>query len=161
MNERKDERWLDDQLLQIINGSTPRFDAEAWKRKHRDEYQALLARGEQPVGWGLPHRFRMAQRFTELGRWLGTLAAAAVILLVVDLLMPRQEERPPISPTPTADPAGGMMSMMSLRLAYQRGGFDALDRQLQDSLDVFQPRSLKLSMQELLNGIDESENRKG
>jgi hypothetical protein len=51
--------------------------------------------------------------------------------------------------------------MMSLRMAYQRGGFDALDRQLQDSLDVFRPRSLSLSMHELLNGMNESENGKG
>jgi phytoene dehydrogenase-like protein len=159
MSERKDERWLDKQLRRTIDGSTPRFDAEGWKQKHRDEYQALLARREQPVGRGLPHGFRMSRWSTTIG----ALAAAAVILLAVGLLVPAPPTaRAPAPPTPPpANPAGRMMSMMSLRMAYQRGGIDALDRQLQDSLDVFRPRSSSLSVQELLNDMNESENRKG
>ncbi len=45
MSERKDERWLDDQLRRAIHGSTPQFDAQAWKAKHPDEYQNLVAAG--------------------------------------------------------------------------------------------------------------------
>ena len=150
MSERKDEKWLDQQLRQAVNGTAPAFDAEAWKQKHRDEYQALLARRKGPVGWGLPHRFRVSRRFTELGRWIGTLAVAAAIVLGVGLLMQPEHRGTPVPPPPrAADPAARMMSMMSLTMAYQRGGFDALDQQLHNSLDEFGPRSSGVSMQEL------------
>jgi hypothetical protein len=61
-------------------------------------------------------------------------------------------EKPPISHEPVAaSPDAKMMSMLSLRMAYQRGGFDALDRQLQDTLDEFGPRSSSVSIRELVS----------
>jgi hypothetical protein len=148
MNERKDEKWLDQQLGRAVDGTTPVFDAESWKRKHQVEYQALLSRG------------RVSRRIR--GIWAAGLAVAAAIAIAVGLFVVARSGHGPARPAaPPADRAAGMMSMMSLRMAYQRGGFDALDRQLQDSLDVFRPRSSSLSMRELLNGISESENRKG
>jgi hypothetical protein len=39
-------------------------------------------------------------------------------------------------------------------MAYQRGGFDALDRQFRDTLDALGPQSLSISMQELLEGVN-------
>jgi len=62
-----------------------------------------------------------------------------------------QESGGPIESAGTvaqASPAK-MMSMLSLRMAYQRGGFEALDRQLQDTLDEFRPRSSSVPVREL------------
>ena len=33
MNERKDEKWLDEQLQRTINTTRPEFNAQAWKRR--------------------------------------------------------------------------------------------------------------------------------
>jgi hypothetical protein len=153
MSERKDDKWLDKQLQRAVDGTTPVFDAQAWKRKHPEEYQALLARGKQTVGRGLAHRFWTARRL----RWgkphpttIGRLVVAALIVLAVGLLVPRGGNHvPEVSAPPVVNSAGSTMSMMSLRMAYQRGGLDSLDQQLHNSLDEFGPRSSGVSMQEL------------
>jgi len=153
MSERKDEKWLNKQLQRAVDGTTPVFNAEAWKQKHPAEYQALLARGKQTVGRGLAHRFWTARRL----RWgkphpttIGRLVVAALIVLAVGLLVPRGGNHvPEVSAPPVVNSAGSTMSMMSLRMAYQQGGFDALDQQLQDTLDEFRPRSSSVPIQEL------------
>ena len=53
MSERKDEQWLDKQLQRAVEGSTPVFDAEAWKRRHPREYEALLGRHGRSDGYGV------------------------------------------------------------------------------------------------------------
>jgi len=85
------------------------------------------------------------------GRWIAGLAAAAVILLTVVLLIPGPPaaNEPPAPPRPVADSAAGMMSMSSLRMAYEQGGLDGLDRHLQNTLDEFGPRSSSVSLREL------------
>lgn len=83
------------------------------------------------------------------------LAAAAVIIVVTGLLLTRDRQRPNgtgqehqlVAQSPTK-----MVSMMSLRMAYQRGGLDALDRQFRETLNVLGPGSSSLSMQQLLEG---------
>jgi len=47
MNERRDERWLDEQLRWAINTTAPEFNAETWKRDHAKAYQALVSRGQR------------------------------------------------------------------------------------------------------------------
>ncbi|OHB65815.1 MAG: hypothetical protein A2Y76_06215 [Planctomycetes bacterium RBG_13_60_9] len=64
--------------------------------------------------------------------------------------MQPEHRRTPVPPAaPMADPPAKMMSMMSLRMAYQRGGFDGLDQQLQNSLDEFGPRSSDVPVHKL------------
>lgn len=141
MSERKDERWLDDQLRRAIRGNTPQFDAQAWKVKHLDEYQNLVARGRRRVGWSLPHRV------------IAKLAVAAAIAVAIGLFaLNRTTPEPDNSLTPPEVASGSpaeMMTMRSLRLAYEQGGFDELDRQLQNTLDEFGPRSSGVSLHEL------------
>ncbi|MBN1505627.1 MAG: hypothetical protein JW955_02205 [Sedimentisphaerales bacterium] len=145
MTERKDERWLDEQLQRTINGSTPRFNVESWKRKHRQEYQVLLSRAgrESRRLWQSKSRPAM----------IGGLAVAAAIAVAVGLfVLGRNGRGPGPLPEPTVkSQAQQMMSMMSLRMAYRRGGLDALDRQLQDTLNEFGPRSSSVPIQELYN----------
>jgi hypothetical protein len=144
MTGRKDELWLDSELRRTIKGSTPVFDAESWKRRHRDEYETLLAR-----------RGRSSRRRVWLvfGRWIAGLAAAAVVVVAIGTFRVQRPANGPEGPTVPLDPVPksptAMMSMGSLRMAYERGGFDALDQQLQNTLDEFGPRSSSLSLQEL------------
>lgn len=145
MSERKDEQWLDSQLQRAINGNTPGFDAEAWKRKHQDEYQTLVSRGKQDAQtrWGKP-------RPTI---WIVRFAVAAAIAVAVGLFVTGRNgpDRPTEPRGPVAQSAASKMSMMSLRAAYQQGGFEALDRQLHDTLDEFGPRSSSVPVQRLFS----------
>ncbi len=47
MSERRDEKWLDDELRRAINTTAPQFDAQAWKKRFASEYRELQARGER------------------------------------------------------------------------------------------------------------------
>ncbi len=86
-------------------------------------------------------------------------AVAAAIIVVVGFFLGRGEQQPNVpmaEPRPLAQSPAKMMSMMSLRMAYQRGGFDALDRQFRDTLNVLGPRSSSMSKQELLQDFNGS-----
>ena len=83
------------------------------------------------------------------------LAAAAAIIVAAGLLLTRDRDtpnRPAAPPELVAQTPAAMLSMMSLRTTYQRGGWDALDRQFRDTLDQFGPTASRLSMQQLLEG---------
>ncbi|MEN6336342.1 MAG: hypothetical protein ABFE01_18970 [Phycisphaerales bacterium] len=163
MSERKDEQWFDDQLRRAVHGDTPRFDAQAWKLKHSEEYRRLTSRS---VGWGLPHRVRM-------GRWLRRgephptaiirLAVAAAIVVATGLCVlhtNRPQEQISLPELAAGSPAE-IMTMRSLSLAYEQGGFDELDRQLQSTLDEFGPRSSGVSSQRLFSTDEWIEESKG
>jgi len=154
MNERKDEKWLDDQLQRAVDGTTPVFDAEAWKHKYPAEYQAILRRSGQPGQLDAGRTMRLTLRSSII-----KYAVAAAIVVAAGLFFTRSEREPVgpvVKPQPLAQSPARMLSMMSLRMAYQRGGTEALDRQFQDTLNVFGPRSSSMSMQELLEGVNGS-----
>ncbi len=150
MSERRDERWLDDQLRRVVHGDKPQFDAQAWKQKYPGEYQKLVARS---VGWGLPHRV-WTRRWLRWGKPHPTtiirLAVAAAITVAAGLFVFHRDAPAPQTPPEVASGSPAeMMTMRSLRLAYEQGGFDELDRQLQNTLDEFGPRSSGVLSQEL------------
>lgn len=150
MSEHKDEQWLDDQLQRVVAGSTPVFDAETWKRKHAEAYNALTARVRKTPDAGGPVRRRV--------HWIvGGLAAAAAILIGVTVLwtwtpQDRQESSPGVS-VEAASPAS-IVSMISLRMAYRQGGEEALNRQLDMALDQLGPRPDGLSTLRVVRDLD-------
>lgn len=86
-------------------------------------------------------------------------AAAATIIVVIGFFLGRVGNKPEIPTTGHREAIQSEMkliSMMSLRMTYQQGGFDALDQQFRDTLDVLGPRSSSISMQDLLEGINGS-----
>jgi hypothetical protein len=96
-------------------------------------------------------------RIITLSRMIKFTAAAAVIIVAFSLFL-GQDRHTPNGPTEkpriVAQSSVKMISMMSLRKTYQQGGIDALDQQLQDTLEVLGPSSSKISMQELLEGAN-------
>jgi hypothetical protein len=129
------------------------IDAESNKRVFSNILQAFekstakdLAPTDQPNIWRMIFRYPLTK-----------LAAAALIIVAAGLFLGRGRHIPS---NPTAEPrliaqsTLKKMSLMSLRMAYQRGGFDALDRQFRDTLDMMRPQSLSISMQELLEGVN-------
>ncbi|UCD49974.1 MAG: hypothetical protein JSW27_20895 [Phycisphaerales bacterium] len=151
MNERRDEKWLDEELRRAVNTTRPEFDAEAWKRDHAEAYEALIARGQTTSGAG-----RGARCTVRL--MAGWLAAAAVLLVGVAILlmqMPSRDPQGPVSrgPVKVTSPVK-VVSMMTLRMAYCQGGEEGLNRQLDAALRTLGPRPNGLSMQDLFNDSD-------
>ena len=44
MNEQKNDKWLDELISGSINTQRPEFDAEKWKHKYPEQFQALQSR---------------------------------------------------------------------------------------------------------------------
>jgi hypothetical protein len=148
MSTQSDNDKLDELIFSTINTEKPQFDAEKWKQKFPDEYRALISRREKAASSRRPNIWRVI-----FGKPAIQLAAAAAIIVVVCLLLSRDRQNPN---GPTAKPSlivqspANIVSMASMRMAYQRGGLDALDKQFRDTLDVLGAPSSSVSIQELL-----------
>ena len=150
MSTQRDNDKLDELIFRTINTEKPQFDAEKWKQKYPDEYQTLISRREKSASSRQPNIRRVI-----FGKPIIQLAAAAAVIVVVGLFLSRGRQNPngPVAKPPliTQSPAK-MVSMASMRMAYQRGGLDALDQQFRDTLDILGPRSSSVSILELLEG---------
>jgi hypothetical protein len=153
MSTEKDDQWLDEIISQSIDTTKPQFDAEEWKKKHPDAFQSILSRRAKPAPSDQPDFLRKIFAHPIVG----LAAAASVIVVVSGLLLTRDRQRPNgtgpepqlVSQSPTK-----IVSMMSLRMAYQRGGLDALDRQFRDTLNTLGPGPSSLSTGQLLEGLN-------
>ena len=139
---------LDNLIFDAINTEKPQFDAEKWKAKYPDEYQALISRRKNAASTG-----KREIRKLSFGRLITRLAAAAAVILVAGLLLNINRQNPDTpaeKPVNFAQSTTKIISMASMRITYQHGGMDALDKQLGDTLDVFGALSSNVSIQELL-----------
>ncbi len=150
MSQRKDEKWLDQQLQRAVNGETPAFDAQAWKQKYAREFQTLLGRSGKPSPSGTGRAVRLVLRGS-----IGKLAIAAAVVATAGIfLIGRLEpglDRPKARPDSTS-PAH-MVSMISLSAAFGQGGMEGLDKQCDRALERLGPRPTNVSMRELLKDI--------
>jgi hypothetical protein len=141
MSERKDEEWLDDQLQRAVDGTTPVFDAQAWKQKHRAEYEVLLSRGSRS-GPSVSRASRTVRAI--FGNPFTALAAAAAVIVAATIFFAGRTGRNPkpseIEVRQVARAPAEMVTLLSLRVAYQQGGIDALDRQLDHAWRLLGPR---------------------
>lgn len=86
------------------------------------------------------------------------LAAAAVIIIAVGLLI-IQSNPPEQTHAPTGNVAASptdMLSVMSLKMAYRRGGIEAMDDQSNEAFEMLGSQPTKVSIRELLtesNGV--------
>ncbi|MBN2138458.1 MAG: hypothetical protein JW720_11690 [Sedimentisphaerales bacterium] len=146
MSERRDEKWLDDLIRGSIDTSEPRFDAEQWKQKYPGEFQALVERRPEQS----PAKRSGAVVFRSRIR---RVAAAAVLVIAVGLLLAylgpgEREETGQRAKSPSE-----MVSVMSLRTAYSRGGMEALAEQCDRAVELLGPSSVStVELVKELNG---------
>jgi hypothetical protein len=155
MSERKDETWLDDQFQRAVNGATPVFDAQAWKRKYSKEFETLLCRNGRPRRFGTGRIVRLVLKGS-----IGKFAIAAVVMAAAGILLVGRFGLRPDRPTPGPQPVvqqspAQMVSMISLSTAFRSGGMEGLDRQCEQALEKLRPRPTSVSMQELLKDISD------
>jgi len=149
MNERNDDKWLDDLISQNINTEKPQFDAEKWKQKYPDEFQILRSRTKVPA-----HSIR---RTVILKRAIVKFAAAAVIILAIGLFITRSGPDKKIEITKvtnaTKSPAE-MLTLKSLTIAYRNGGIEAVETQCDKAIEKLGSKSKDITVQELLTEIN-------
>ena len=87
------------------------------------------------------------------------LAAAAMIVVIVGLFLIThdrdQQKELPRSPVVTQSPAE-MLTAISLKMAYRRGGIEAVEKQCETAFKMLGPRPVSLSVKELLTEFNGS-----
>ena len=151
MSERRDEKWLDDRLQRAVDGTTPVFDAQAWKQKYAGAFQTLLRHRDRPRRFGT--------LWLVLRGSIRKLAIAAVFVAAAGILLVGRFGFPPERPTPDPQPVAQqspaqMVSMISLSAAFRSGGMEGLDKQCERALERLGPRPISVSTQELLQDIN-------
>ena len=156
MSTQKDDKWLDELIANSIDTTKPEFDAEAWKKKYPDALQSILSRPRKPTSSGQPHILTWIVSHPMAG-----LAAAAAVIIVVSSLLLIRDKQDPVKSTPkpqlVSQSPAKIVTMMSLRATYQRGGLEALDQQFQKTLETFGPGPSSVPVQRLLEGLRGSE----
>lgn len=147
MDEHKEDKLLDELLKKAVDSGKVEFDAEKWKQEHPSAWQAIVSRKVVATSkeW-LPRVFRY--------RKLGWVAAAAVIIIGIAIAVvhqkPTKQVNVPSVVSRVKTPAE-MMSMLSLTMAYRRGGMEAVDEQCDKALKMLGSKATSISINELLN----------
>jgi hypothetical protein len=152
MNEQNDEKWLDELISQTINTTKPHFDAEQWRRKFPEEFELLKSRAGRRSAPAQQNVWKaiLQNRFA-------TLAASAAIIVTISLFIThlRPGARINIGEVPkVAESPAEMLTMMSLTMAYRRGGMEALEKQCDKALAILGPRNIDMSIQKLLEDLN-------
>jgi len=150
MNEQKDEKWLDELISGSIDTSEPKFDAEQWKQKHPGEFQALVEGGAI-----LPRAGRFGVLSIVMRSRIAQVAVAAVFMIAVGLFIarPGHDRQPQREPDQWAKSPAEMVTSASLRMAYNRGGMEALEEQCDRAARILGQGSLSMvDLFEDLNG---------
>jgi len=145
MKKQKDTKWLDELISRTINSGKPEFDPQKWKEKYPEEFRVLIS-SMQPIPKAKHAWHRAAQ-----------LAVAAAIIIVVALIVvpqgPKVHDRTQELSQVAQSPAE-MMTLMSLNIAYRRGGMSAVEKQYQKAFEMLGPRQTNISVQQLMAEFD-------
>ncbi|MHC4072260.1 MAG: hypothetical protein ACYSWW_13105 [Planctomycetota bacterium] len=140
-----------DNIEEFVRGGKPEVATgrQMDERVLDDSFAAMdeTIRAKKPSAAGIILRSRATK-----------LAAAAVIIVTIGLFTlqrdPREQEPPQI--TDVVKSPAEMLSVMSLNMAYRRGGIEAVDEQFSKAFEMLGARSVSVSVQELLaesNGV--------
>ena len=147
MNEQRNEKRIDELLSRAINTEKPQFDVEKWKQQYPEEYQILTSRSDITDSIRRSKSLKIFLKSTP-----AKIATAAVIILAVSFLimqqLPNKQERTNITnikKTPTE-----MMSAVSLKIAFRKGGMEAVEEQYNEAYKQLGPRPKSLSVEQML-----------
>jgi hypothetical protein len=82
-----------------------------------------------------------------------TRIAAAVLIIAVGFFVIHTRPRPQTrtdGASQTAKTAGEMLTVLSLNIAYRKGGMDAVEKQYEKAFTILGPRLTSISVQDLL-----------
>ena len=139
----------EDEIRELVGKSQVQVGSEADERILKGAFSELEK----------PGRVRVNVFKIILQSRISKLAAAAVIIVALGVavvhLRPAEQVEAPMAVT-TAESPAKMMSRLSLTLAYNRGGMEAVDEQYKKAFEKLGSKQEILSMAELLNGNGDS-----
>jgi hypothetical protein len=92
-------------------------------------------------------------RIITLGRMIRIAAAAAVIIVGISIFDHQGPgDQNGINVTEAFDSPAEIMTMKSLKIAFRRGGVEAIENQCDKALHILGPEPASLSMADLFNG---------
>ncbi|MBL7153842.1 MAG: hypothetical protein ISS79_08995 [Phycisphaerae bacterium] len=150
MSKQRDEKWLDELIAGNIDTSEPKFDAENWKKKYPREFLSLVK--------GPSHR-SSAGRFGVLrvvfSSRAAQVAAAAAIIAALGLFIARLGPgEQGAGPRRQFESPAQMVTAMSFRMAYRRGGMEALEKQCDEAVKLLGPSRPSPSLADLVRDLN-------
>lgn len=140
------KKWLDELITRTINTTKPQFNPEKWKQKYPEEFQTLISRAEKAST-------ATVRLLDILKNPITKLAAAALIILAIGFLIthlgPDEKVVTNDVTTVTKSPAD-MQTILSLNIAYRRGGIEAVDRQCKKAIEMLGPRPAQITIKQIL-----------
>jgi hypothetical protein len=96
----------------------------------------------------------ISARIVTFGRMIKLTAAAAVIIIGISFFMAHQGpgEQNDIIIAEALDSPAKIMTMKSLKIAFRRGGVEAIENQCDKALKILGPEPASLSTADLFNG---------
>jgi hypothetical protein len=148
-----DDKWLDELISRTINTTKPEFESEKWKQKYHKELKTLVSHTEKTS----TSTVRLSDILTVVRQVLKNpitkLAAAALIILAISFLMthlgPSEKVKTTDVATAIKSPAE-MQTILSLNIAYRRGGIEAVDRQCKKAIEMLGPRPQRITIKQIL-----------
>ncbi len=146
MNEKNDDKWLDELISRTINTEKPQFNAEKWRQKYPEEFQILQSRSTQASANSVRWVSLLKSSITKL-------AAAAGIIIVIGFLVIHQAPDKKIEivevTNPTKTPAE-MLTLRSLKIAYRNEGIEAVETQCEKAIEQLGSQFEEITIKELL-----------
>jgi len=152
MNNKKNEKWLDELISRTIDSGKVEFDAEKWKQKYPEEFQLLKSRTRGSVSFSRVSLFRVVlqSRITKL-------AAAAAIIVAICLFFTHHGPNGQIETrgiAQTTDSPAKLTTFGTLSFAYRQGGMEMVEQMCDKALQMAGQRPANISLQEFLEAIN-------
>jgi len=94
-----------------------------------------------------------AIRIITIGRMIKLTAAAALIIAGISIFVHQGPGKQNVTiVTESFDSPADIMTMKSLKIAFRRGGVEAIENQCDKALNILGPEPASLSMADLFNG---------
>jgi len=152
MNDKKDEKWLDELISRAIDSGQPVFDAERWKEKYPEEFQLLKSQAQRTASvrqrniWVIVVKSRITQ-----------VAAAVLIIIASCFFLAHQGQNGEIKTqqiTQTVKSPAELTTFASFSFAYRQGGMEMVEKMCDKALKQAGQRPANISMQEFSEEIN-------
>jgi len=146
MSKKENEKKLDELIARSINQGSPRFDADAWKKKYPQEYEILKSLSSRK-----PLILPTLQTIAFQNKLIKLAAAVIIIgLISIFIIYLGEKKQEPAQYISISKSPAEMLSAASLKIAYRRGGMEAVEEQYTNAYMMMPQRTSTVSVEGLL-----------
>lgn len=154
MKPSENDKRLDERIRDAVGREQLTFDFDKWKEGHQKQIELFKSSVSKEAAAPGQVSIWLIIAKSRLTRF----AAAAVVIAAVGILLYSKEPNVVVEKPRTArveKAPAELLTMMSLNLAYRRGGMEAVDKQYEKAFKRTGPQPVKLTVEDLfaeLNG---------